>query len=302
MCYGLFPNEKATQTLIWDNGFVYWYYNVTIASGQTSKSNLLQVAKVRYSRHYNLGSGIGLLIALQAIRRVIKGGAVWLAAPCSQWVWLSRGSTYRCRLRVGGDKRLPKVKLANRLVRRLCYLSLACVSKAYLRNTRHQFFIFAGLFEMFARKILKLYLWNFWYVLLLTTWGWNIPQRRGHSGFWSSRLHHCYRFTDPRGGVYWLKDLCCSQVCDGHGSSQVQYIWGMTSINNQYSKPVGFTWFPNAIASGFNQTTQSQMLFPSVGDEGGPHRDSWTRKTNTVQFEILKTLQPCAPKMEPNVY
>ena len=54
-----------------------------------------------------------------------------------------------------------KVKLANRLVRRLCYLSLACVSKAYLRNTRHQFFIFAGLFEMFARKILKLYLWEF---------------------------------------------------------------------------------------------------------------------------------------------
>ena len=128
---------------------------MTIASAQTSKSNLLQVAKVRYSRHYNLATGIGLLVALQAIRRVVKGGAVWLAAPCSQWVWLSRGSTYRSRLRVGGNKRIPKVKLANRLVRRLCYLLLACVSKAYLRNTRHQVFIFAGLFEMFASKTLS---------------------------------------------------------------------------------------------------------------------------------------------------
>ncbi len=32
------------------------------------------------------------------------------------------------------------------------------------------------------------------------------------------------------------------------------------------------------------------MLLPSTGDEGGPHRDSWTQKRITVQLENLKCL------------
>ena len=123
----------------------------TIALTHTSSRNLLQVAKVSYSRHYNLATGIGLLIALQACRRLIKGAAVWLAAPCSQWIFMSRGTTKRCRLRVGGNKKLAKVKLANRLVRRLCYLLLVCVSKACTCKHLDTSFIFAGLF---ANKIL----------------------------------------------------------------------------------------------------------------------------------------------------
>ena len=51
-------------------------------------------------------------------------GHLWLGCPCSSWVWLSRHSTKRNRLRPRGRKTLKSVKMANRLVRRVCYLFL----------------------------------------------------------------------------------------------------------------------------------------------------------------------------------
>lgn len=77
-----------------------------------------------YSRHWDLLSAIGLLAAFQSCRRVIRGGFVWLGLPCSSFVWVSRGSTHRCRLRPKGSKRLRRVRMANRLTRRVCYLWL----------------------------------------------------------------------------------------------------------------------------------------------------------------------------------
>ena len=52
-------------------------------------------------------------------------GHVWVGAPCSSWIWLSRGSTRRCQLRPRGNKAIRSVKKANRLVRRICYMHLA---------------------------------------------------------------------------------------------------------------------------------------------------------------------------------
>lgn len=75
----------------------------------------------------DLGLTLGLLSAFQACRRLIVGGLLWLGCPCSSWVWVSRGSTRRCRLRPKGDTKVRSVKQANRLVRRLCYLLLACL-------------------------------------------------------------------------------------------------------------------------------------------------------------------------------
>lgn len=54
---------------------------------------------------------------------------VWLALPCSSWVWMSRGSTRRSRLRVKGPKYLKKVRDANRLARRACFLCLVYIHR-----------------------------------------------------------------------------------------------------------------------------------------------------------------------------
>lgn len=77
---------------------------------------------VRYSRHHDLSTSTGLLSTFQAIRRVIAGGFLWLGIPCSSFIWLSRGSTFRSSLRPRGKKRLRKVRETNRMVRRLLYV------------------------------------------------------------------------------------------------------------------------------------------------------------------------------------
>lgn len=81
-------------------------------------------SEVRYSRYHDLLLAIGWLSALQACRRLIPSAFVWLGVPCSQWVWISRGSTGRCRLRPHGSKKWSSVRRMNKLVRRLCYLFL----------------------------------------------------------------------------------------------------------------------------------------------------------------------------------
>lgn len=84
--------------------------------------------KVSYSRHLDLLTAVGLLAAFQAARRLTRGSCVWLGLPCSSYVWISRGSTRRCRLRPRGAKYLKKVRRANKLVRRICYLFLDCLN------------------------------------------------------------------------------------------------------------------------------------------------------------------------------
>ena len=79
-------------------------------------------SKVRFSRHMDIGTAVGFLATYEAVRRLIKGGLLWLGAPCASWIWMSRGSTKRCRIRPGGSRKVMSVKRMNRLVRRLCYL------------------------------------------------------------------------------------------------------------------------------------------------------------------------------------
>ena len=51
-----------------------------------------------------------------------------MGPPCSTWVFMSRGSTGRSRLRIRGSK-YRKVKEANRFVRRMLYILQYCVKK-----------------------------------------------------------------------------------------------------------------------------------------------------------------------------
>lgn len=80
--------------------------------------------KVAFSRHYNLLMSIGFLTALQAVRKLIKQGLLWVGMPCSSWIWMSRGTSRRCALRPRGSKKMRFVRSSNRLVRRVCYLFL----------------------------------------------------------------------------------------------------------------------------------------------------------------------------------
>lgn len=69
-------------------------------------------------------SAVGWLAAMQACRRMVAGSLVWLGIPCSSWIWISRGSTFRCRVRPRGSRRISKVKRANKLIRRVCFMFL----------------------------------------------------------------------------------------------------------------------------------------------------------------------------------
>ena len=85
-------------------------------------------SKVRYSRHHDLLTSMGLFIAFHSMRHLIRGATVWLGAPCASWIWMSRGSTRRCSIRPKGSKRLRTVRRMNKLVRRLCFLLLVSIT------------------------------------------------------------------------------------------------------------------------------------------------------------------------------
>lgn len=73
------------------------------------------------SRHLDFGGTTGFVSVLNGLRSIIIGGLCWFALPCSSWVFISRGSSKRNRLRPHGQRRYLKVKQANRLARRLVY-------------------------------------------------------------------------------------------------------------------------------------------------------------------------------------
>ena len=167
-----------------------WFLVICYAGGSS---------KVRYSRHMDLAKGIGLICAFQACRRLIKGATLWLGCPCSQWVWISRGTTGRNRLRVSGSKRVPSVKAANRLVRRLCYLSLVCMKgkmkpgpsiKDCFKNSR-----------VIQWQLIP---YKFPTCFLNSCQGWNIPEKKVPIGAWSSRPVHCSHFTNRWRWVFWV--------------------------------------------------------------------------------------------------
>jgi hypothetical protein len=80
---------------------------------------------VRLNADHDLLTPCGFLVAIVLICSVCKGGLVWLAPPCSTWVWMSRSSTGR-HLDPLGNRDNPNVERQNMLVSRLCYLISLC--------------------------------------------------------------------------------------------------------------------------------------------------------------------------------
>ena len=77
---------------------------------------------LKMSRNLDILSGIGFLSILQGLRSLCVSGLAWLGVPCSSWIFLSRGSTKRNRLNVGGKRALKSVRAANKIARRVAYL------------------------------------------------------------------------------------------------------------------------------------------------------------------------------------
>ena len=77
---------------------------------------------IKMSRKLDITSTVGFMAILQGLRCLAIGALAWLAVPCSSWIFLSRGSSKRTRLRPKGKRTFKKVSLANKVARRVVYL------------------------------------------------------------------------------------------------------------------------------------------------------------------------------------
>lgn len=74
----------------------------------------------------------------------MQGGLVFIGIPCASWIWLSRGTTRRSRLRPKGAKRYARVRATNKLVRRVLYLFLGyskLIKECQRKVVKHQILI-----------------------------------------------------------------------------------------------------------------------------------------------------------------
>ncbi len=70
---------------------------------------------------HDLLQPMGMVVATRIAASIRPGGVLWLAPPCSSWVWISRGSTGR-NVTAVGDYALPAVLQHNALVERVALL------------------------------------------------------------------------------------------------------------------------------------------------------------------------------------
>jgi len=102
---------------------------VEIFSGMESVShgarafgfNGLSIDK-KHGMEHNILTPLGFLFCLNAVMHIKRHGFLFLAPPCSTWVFLSTSSTGRRKHNAMGDKNNKNVKSQNRLVSRLCHI------------------------------------------------------------------------------------------------------------------------------------------------------------------------------------
>ena len=81
----------------------------------------------KHGQSHDILTPLGFLTCLSAVMHIKRHGFLFLAPPCSTWVWMSHGSTGRRRNNAMGDPHNNYVKSQNRLVSRLCHIIwLAC--------------------------------------------------------------------------------------------------------------------------------------------------------------------------------
>ena len=76
----------------------------------------------KHGQSHDILTPLGFLTCLSAVMHIKRHGFLFLAPPCSTWVWMSHGSTGRRRNNAMGDPHNNYVKSQNRLVSRLCHI------------------------------------------------------------------------------------------------------------------------------------------------------------------------------------
>ena len=84
---------------------------------------------LRLSSLHNFLNPVGFLSLLATIMGMCQGGVLWLAPPCSTWVWMSRSSTGRHIDILGFQEESHYVKSQNMLVDRMVYLLILCIKR-----------------------------------------------------------------------------------------------------------------------------------------------------------------------------
>ena len=76
---------------------------------------------LRHHQGHDLLTPVGLLLAMRIAMALKPGGLLWLAPPCSSWVWMARATTGR-HLAVHGDITNGNVVRNNALAERVVLL------------------------------------------------------------------------------------------------------------------------------------------------------------------------------------
>lgn len=84
---------------------------------------------LRLSSLHNFLNPVGFLALLGTIMNMCQGGVLWLAPPCSTWVWMSRASTGRHLNILGFEEESHYIKSQNMLVNRMVYLLVLCIKR-----------------------------------------------------------------------------------------------------------------------------------------------------------------------------
>jgi len=77
----------------------------------------------------NMLTPAGFLFALGSVMKIKRGGFLWLAPPCSTWVFFSRHSSGRKHNPLGNGKHMTTIA-QNRLVSRLCHILWVAFKRA----------------------------------------------------------------------------------------------------------------------------------------------------------------------------
>ena len=98
----------------------------SIAFGFRSFGKQAAAVDKNYHVDMDLNNLKGIALAIWVIMRTVASGIVWLAPPCSSWIFLSTGTTKRSRLSPNGDTGNTKVLWNNALVWRVSILVEIC--------------------------------------------------------------------------------------------------------------------------------------------------------------------------------
>jgi len=82
----------------------------------------------RYEKVHDVLTAKGFYVLIASVWTTCLGGLLWLAPPCSSWVWMSRSSTGR-HLHVLGDRAYANVRAQNALVARITYAVVLCIKR-----------------------------------------------------------------------------------------------------------------------------------------------------------------------------